>query len=49
MNKTEKPLSKAIAERRATPSFDGAPLPPEDLKKILEAGLAAPSGYNIQP
>jgi nitroreductase len=47
--KQEKPLSQAIRERRATPSFDGAPIPAEDLRKILEAGLSAPSGYNIQP
>jgi len=45
----EKTLSQAIAERRATPSFDGAPIPNADLKKILEAGLNAPSGYNMQP
>lgn len=45
----EKPLSKVIAERRATPSFDGGPIPAEDLRHILEAGLAAPSGYNMQP
>ena len=45
----EKTLSQAIRERRATPSFDGTPIPPADLRKILEAGLAAPSGYNIQP
>jgi nitroreductase len=49
MAKTEKTLSQAIAERRATPSFDGAPLPAEDLKRILDAGLHAPSGYNMQP
>ena len=49
MKKTEKLLSQAIAERRATPSFDGSPMPPEDLRAILEAGLKAPSGYNIQP
>lgn len=49
MKKTEKTLERAIAERRATPSFDGAPIPPEDLRRILEAGLHAPSGYNIQP
>src|ERR1700753_689004 len=47
--KQEKPLSQAIRERRATPSFDGAPIPAEDLRKIIEAGLSAPSGYNIQP
>jgi nitroreductase len=45
----EKPLSEAILERRATPSFDGTPIPPVDLRTILEAGLLAPSGYNIQP
>jgi nitroreductase len=49
MTKTENLLSRAIAERRATPSFDGSPMPPEDLRAILEAGLKAPSGYNIQP
>lgn len=49
MSSTEKPLSQAIRERRATPSFDGAAIPNKDLKKILEAGLHAPSGYNMQP
>jgi nitroreductase len=49
MKKTEKTLERAIAERRASPSFDGTPIPPEDLRRILEAGLHAPSGYNIQP
>ena len=47
--KHEKSWSQAIKDRRATPSFDGAPIPPEDLRKILEAGLSAPSGYNMQP
>src|ERR1700723_2002070 len=47
--KPEKSLSQAIKERRATPSFDGTPIPPEDLRKILEAGLSAPSGYNLEP
>jgi nitroreductase len=45
----EKNLSQVIAQRRATPSFDGSPIPDEDLKKILDAGLRAPSGYNMQP
>src|ERR1700751_1921319 len=49
MAKIRKTLSQAIEERRATPSFDGSPIPPEDLKQILEAGLHAPSGYNMQP
>jgi nitroreductase len=48
-SRTEKPLSDAIDQRRATPSFDGSPIPDADLKKILEAGLKAPSGYNLQP
>ena len=47
--KREKPFSEAIEERRATPSFDGSPVPDEDLHRILEAGTHAPSGYNIQP
>jgi nitroreductase len=45
----EKTLSRAIAERRASPSFDGSPIPDADLKGILQAGLQAPSGYNLQP
>lgn len=48
-NTMERTLSQAIAQRRATPSFDGAAIPDADLKKILEAGLHAPSGYNMQP
>ncbi|MEI9977563.1 MAG: nitroreductase family protein [Edaphobacter sp.] len=47
--KNKKTLSEAIEERRATPSFDGTPIPAEDLKQILNAGLQAPSGYNMQP
>ena len=49
MAKNPKTLAEAIQDRRATPSFDGAPLPEEDLIAILEAGLHAPSGYNLQP
>ncbi|MGC1361494.1 MAG: nitroreductase family protein [Silvibacterium sp.] len=48
-NTIEKTLTQAIAQRRASPSFDGAAIPNADLKKILEAGLSAPSGYNMQP
>ena len=44
-----KSLAAAIEGRRSTPSFDSAPIPPEDLRQILEAGLSAPSGYNMQP
>jgi len=45
----EKTLSQAIKDRRATPSFLPDPVPENDLKKILEAGLSAPSAYNLQP
>jgi nitroreductase len=49
MAKQVKPLMQAIQDRRSTPSFDGEPIPAEDLRKILDAGLRAPSGYNMQP
>jgi nitroreductase len=49
MAKHEKTLEQAIAERRATPSFDGKEIPADDLRRILDAGLHAPSGYNMQP
>src|ERR1700677_5302948 len=45
----EKTLSRSIAERREYTSFDGSPIPDSDLKGILQAGLQAPSGYNLQP
>lgn len=45
----ETPLSRAIAERRATRHYEPTPVDEDDLRKILEAGLAAPSGYNLQP
>jgi nitroreductase len=45
----EKSLSAAIAERRATRHFSADAVPEHHLGKILEAGLAAPSGYNLQP
>jgi nitroreductase len=44
-----KSLSDVIRDRRATPSFDGTPIPGDDLRQILDAGLHAPSGYNMQP
>lgn len=46
---TEKSFLQAVARRRATPSFDGAPVPDDDLQRIMDAGLHAPSGYNMQP
>jgi nitroreductase len=49
MSQLKKTLSEAIEQRRATPSFDGTPMPAEDLRQILNAGLHAPSGYNMQP
>jgi nitroreductase len=49
MKGTMKTLSEAIRDRRSTPSFDGEPIPPNDLRTILQAGLDAPSGYNMQP
>src|SRR4051812_8066349 len=49
MSSQEKPLSQANQDRRATPAFDGSPIPDADLRKILQAGLNAPSGYNAQP
>jgi nitroreductase len=49
MASAQKSLAQAIRERRATPSFDGEPIPASDLRQILDAGLHAPSGYNIQP
>ena len=49
MASVQKSLAQAISERRSTPSFDGEPIPSSDLSQILEAGLHAPSGYNMQP
>ena len=49
MSRHVKNLSDAIAGRRSTPSFDGSAMPADDLQAILDAGLHAPSGYNMQP
>jgi nitroreductase len=49
MGTTLKSLAQAIRDRRATPSFDGEPIPAGDLRQILDAGLSMPSGYNMQP
>jgi nitroreductase len=48
-NKKPKTLAQAIRERHASPSFDGVHIPDVDLKQILQAGLDAPSSYNMQP
>jgi nitroreductase len=45
----EKLLSEAVRERRATPGFEEVPIHTADLQKIIAAGLAAPSAYNLQP
>jgi len=45
----EKSLAQAVQERRATPSFENIPIHAADLEKIIRAGLAAPSAYNLQP
>lgn len=45
----EKKFSDAVRDRRATASFSSDPVDDEDLKKILRAGLEAPSSYNLQP
>lgn len=45
----ERLLTEAIGERRATPSFDGSPVPDDVLSAIVRAGMHAPSGYNLQP
>src|SRR5712671_558146 len=42
-------LFETIRHRRATPDFEATPVPDADLKQILNAGLHAPSGYNLQP
>ncbi len=49
MKNSEKPLSQLVRERRATPHFESIPISDQDLHAILEAGLQAPSGYNLQP
>ena len=49
MPNATKSLAQAIRERRSTPSFTGEPIPASDLRQVLDAGLQAPSGYNLQP
>ena len=49
MQASSKPLEEVVVTRRATDKFDSTPVPDADLKKILDAGRHAPSGYNIQP
>ncbi len=42
-------LSEVIRNRRATSDFEPLAVPDGDLQKIIDSGLHAPSGYNIQP
>ncbi len=45
----ERLLSEALAERRATPSFDSSPIPDKVTSAIVRAGIEAPSSFNLQP
>jgi len=49
INTKERLLSETLTERRATPNFDGSPVPDPILSIILKAGIESPSGYNVQP
>lgn len=40
---------EAITSRRNVRAFDGRPIPPADLDRILEAGRRSPSSQNWQP
>ena len=40
---------EAIQKRRSVRKYTGDPIPREDLKKIVDAGRLAASGYNRQP
>jgi nitroreductase len=44
-----RPLARVIPHRRDTTSFSPTPVPDELLLDVLELGLLAPSGYNLQP
>ncbi len=44
-----KPITRTLMERRATSHFTDKPVPREYVTAILELGLQAPSGYNLQP
>ena len=45
----ERPLAELVRTRRATDAFRSEPIPREELEQILQAGLEAPSSYNLQP
>jgi nitroreductase len=43
------PIAPILARRRATPAFKPEPVPEELLRRALELGTVAPSGFNLQP
>lgn len=45
----EIPVLRAIRERRSIRRYTGAPVSPETVRTILDAGRWAPSGLNNQP
>jgi nitroreductase len=47
--RNEKLLSELVRLRRATDSFAPGPIADSDLEEIHQAGLEAPSSYNLQP
>ena len=49
LERPERELTRLVRERRATPAFASVPVDDDDLREILRAGTAAPSGYNLQP
>ena len=44
-----RPLPELLLDRRATRSFKPDAVPDEYVRAIVELGLQAPSGYNLQP
>ncbi len=40
---------EAIQQRRSVRSYTGAPIPRQDLEKIVDAGRMAATGHNCQP
>lgn len=45
----EIPFSVAVGQRCSARGFEASPIDERDLQRILCAGLAAPSSYNLQP
>jgi F420 biosynthesis protein FbiB-like protein len=49
MSESSSLLYRIIKERRSIRRFDGTSIPPEIVKRILEAATKAPSAHNRQP